>query len=44
MLRVCAASLIFSSEFRGMVLFLGAEKRAQLALGPVKRLQQCDND
>jgi hypothetical protein len=44
MLRVRAASLIFSSESRGMGFFLGAEKRAQLALRPVKRLQQCDND
>lgn len=44
MLRVCAASLLFASESRGIGLFQGVEKRAQLALGPVRRLQQWDND
>ena len=40
MLRVCTPLLFYASESCGMGLFLGAEKRAQLALGPAKRLQR----
>lgn len=39
MLWACAHLMFFASESRGMGIFLGAEKRAQLALGPVTRLQ-----